>query len=302
LVNVLDGDKAQASTGRIVIKRVLIRRRDGAGPEELGEVLEEHVLGSFTEGAVPASAKGPVEEEEERSKTGFDAKEMAKKLSIIQKVGVFGSLVALFVGFNLWAIPKLRRGMIGTDRLALLPEPMMELVQGRKSFVDMACGDGAFVSVFCQSLLDPCSHTGMRLIEAARVFDSVYGFESHGVTSWRTRKTCAGEPKIQVNHLKSISNAVDSLKEADLIFCNSASLAQQSWPFAKAGAFVCTEDELPETVAVWKGHSMHLYKKDLKKDTLKLSFISNVYNHIHFSLVLLELALCKGRCLCVHRR
>lgn len=94
------------------------------------------------------------------------------------------------------------------------------------------------------------------------MFDSVYGFESHGVTSWKTRKMCAAQPKIQVSHLKSVDKAADRLKEADLIFCNSASLAKQSWPFAKSGAFVCTEDALPEVTAVWKDESMHLYKKD----------------------------------------
>ena len=121
---------------RVVIKRVLVRRREDASPDDLGEVLEEHVLGSFQEGSqFKPSMSAP-------RKKSFDAKEAAKQLSFEQKVGVFGTLVALFVGFNLWAIPKLRRGLGASSSSACFPKPMMDLVKGRSVFVDLACGDG----------------------------------------------------------------------------------------------------------------------------------------------------------------
>jgi hypothetical protein len=100
------------------------------------------------------------------------------------------------------------------------------------------------------------------LVEAAKVFDSVYGFESHGVTSWRTKKLVSAEPKIQVFHLKAVDRAAEMLAKADLVFCNSVSLAEQVWPLTRTGAFLCTEDELEDRETLWKGKQMHLYKKD----------------------------------------
>ncbi len=110
---------------------------------------------------------------------------------------------------------------------------------------------------------DSLPKLGSRLVEAARVFDAVHGYEKHGVTSWRTKKLLASEPKIHVQHLRNMNVAADSLSRADLVFCNSASLAEQVWPLVKAGGFLCTEDELSNLpAAVWKGEDMQLYKKD----------------------------------------
>ncbi len=134
-----DDDGDSAATVTVTVKRVLVRRRVDAAPDDLGEVLEEQLLGTFEERA--GEARPTVAQ---MAKKSLDAKEMAKQLSMPQKIGIFGSLVALFVGFNLWAIPKLRRGMTATDapRLVHLPQQMIDLVQRRGFFVDMACGDG----------------------------------------------------------------------------------------------------------------------------------------------------------------
>ncbi len=224
----------------VVVKRVLVRRRVGAGPEEMGEVLEEHVISRRSIGAVESVS----DITRPRASSG-GVRDLAQQLSMGQKVAIFGSLVAAFVGFNAWAIPKMRRTFLGAAKgTNLFPKEALELVPQKRLFVDLACGDGE------------------RLLEAAHVFEEVIGFEPHGLTSWRARKRCAEVAKVRVAHLRRFDMAAGDLARADLVYCSSAAVAADALPAMKSGGAIFTREEVYDVSLVWSGENAKLYRKD----------------------------------------
>jgi hypothetical protein len=232
---------SSSQEGKVLVKRVLIRRKIDASPDDLGEVIEEHLMATFP---YDGTTRPPEVATTSPKKTPA-AKEMANKLTMNQKIGLFGGLVAVFVGFNAWAIPKLRRSMGVAGGVPIFPPEMMNIVAPKGLFVDLACGEG------------------LRLLEAAKSFDRVRGYDSDEFQSLKTLQLCSAEPKIEVRHLKSMTDAHEDVAKADLIFCNSVLLAQQSWPLTRSGGFLLSQDEISDAPSpVWKAKDMRLYKKD----------------------------------------
>lgn len=83
------------------------------------------------------------------------------------------------------------------------------------------------------------SFAGQRMSEAKRAFQVVYGFDESGV-----------------------KEATECLAKADLIYCDTSSVVKEVWPFARSGAFVYVNDEVPGLTALWKEDQKQLYKKD----------------------------------------
>ncbi len=234
-------EERQDEGGRVVVKRVLVRRRKDAGPDELGEVIEEHSLGSR-----PLSAMKETKGEENKA-AGSSLRDRAKQLSMPQKIAVFGSLVAAFVGLNAWAIPKMKRTLARSSSGSggvYFPPDLLAQVGEKRLFVDLACGEG------------------LRLVEAASVFENVIGYESNGVTSWKARKLCASLPNVRVVLSKKSEAADADIAEADLVFCNTTPLADRALPLLKKGANLLTSEELTEAQEIWSGSSERLYRKD----------------------------------------
>jgi hypothetical protein len=238
-------DGAGGARDEVVVKRVLVRRRVGAGPDELGEVLEEHVIGRRSVGATAETASSLPDEPRATTASG-GLRERAKQLSMPQKVTVFGSLVAVFVGFNLWVLPKMRRTLQGAASGGgqLFPAEALAMVPHKRLFVDLACGDGE------------------RLLEASRVFEEVSGFEPHGRTSWRARKRLAEVPNVRVTHLRKPEVTAEDLARADLVYCCSASVAATALPAMKSGGSIFAREEVPNARLLWSGENARLYRKD----------------------------------------
>lgn len=134
-----------------VVTRVLVKRRVGH-PEEEGQVVETQYLGKRR---VATQQQQQGKEEGEGGQPLISVTQRAKGLPMGVKVAVFGGMVAAFVGFNAWAVPRLM-----PQRVVPSFEPVLAAVTtGRSCFVEVGCGDGRVV------------------LEAAKHFDEAHGFE-----------------------------------------------------------------------------------------------------------------------------
>jgi preprotein translocase subunit SecF len=96
------GDERQ-----VVVKRVLVRRiKDD--PNDAGEIVETQLLGSLNEDALSKKKNEKQQSAPERVGGG-----LADDLTMTQKKAIFGGLVFVFVAFNFWAIPLIRRRTAG---------------------------------------------------------------------------------------------------------------------------------------------------------------------------------------------
>ena len=96
----------------VVVKRVLVRRLKD-DPSDQGEIVETHLLGSLNEKVL--SEKKHEDQENAPKRIGGS---LADSLTMTQKKAFFGSLVFVFVAFNFWAIPMIRRRTAGSQATA----------------------------------------------------------------------------------------------------------------------------------------------------------------------------------------
>lgn len=227
----------------VTVKRVLIRRKLPLVDGDEGEIVEIQTLGKIRFQDVPNASKSISEGPMEKPAA------VAAKLSMAQKQAIFGSLVATFLVFNFWAIPRMRRRLMGSPSAVagFFPSALLQMIPQKKLYIDVGCGASG----------------GERLHEMAAVFDRVMGVETNATLARAMRDACNQLSNVVV--VETIEDA--NLAEASLVYAaNTESWSAPSTVFStlKSGALMAAAEPLDgvNTTIIFEQGDLKLYRKD----------------------------------------
>lgn len=212
------------------VTRVLVRRRVGH-PEEEGQVIETQFLGHRRRDTQLPSDTPSMRE-------GDTLTGKVKGMPMAVKVIAFGGLVAAFMGFNAWAVPKMvpKRKIPSFEAVLSSATPN----SGRQCFVELGCGDGR------------------ALLEAAKHFEQVHGYEEKAWLLRLARRLVRLELDqrqqgvIQL-HGRGGSGWEDLVRRADCVLVSQEDLLDKTKTLVKPGSLILLQEGGVFTIAAQQG-------------------------------------------------